>query len=170
VNQPTVIPTNPDNKNSAVTTANPESGIAKGEPQNEKEKEPKIPEAPEREEVVAPKPKYVRSTGDNAKPTNAADRQSQPVANSNLANKLVRDAEQKYLAAITILKRDYDKRRTQLNPQFVAKMDAALSTIDSTIAETRKAVRQNPDDPIALQYMLAAYAKKVEVLKGVAGS
>jgi hypothetical protein len=28
-------------------------------------------------------------------------------------------------------------------------------------------VRQNPEDPIALQYLLAAYSKKVDVLRGM---
>jgi hypothetical protein len=42
--------------------------------------------------------------------------------------------------------------------------------IDNTIAETRRAVRENPDDPIALQYMLSAYAKKIDVLREVARS
>ena len=37
--------------------------------------------------------------------------------------------------------------------------------LDRTIADTRKAVRQHPDDPVAVQYMLTAYAKKVDVLR-----
>ena len=83
------------------------------------------------------------------------------------AEKLLRDAEQKYLAAITILQRNYNKRRPQLDAALVARLDTALNSIDNTIAETKKAMRQNPDDPIALQYMLSAYAKKVEVLRDV---
>ena len=83
------------------------------------------------------------------------------------AESLLRDAEQKYLAAIAILQRDFDKRRSKLDPKLVAKLDASLASIDRTIAETRKAVRQNSDDPIAVQYMLTAFAKKVEVLRDV---
>ena len=83
------------------------------------------------------------------------------------ADQLLRDAERKYVAAIAILNRDYDKRRSQLNAETIARFDAALDSIDRTIAATKAAVNKNPDDPIALQYMLAAYAKKVEVLKDI---
>jgi hypothetical protein len=83
------------------------------------------------------------------------------------AEALLRDAEKKYIAAIAILQRDFDKRRSKLDPQLVAKLEASLASIDSTIAETRKAVRLNFDDPVAVQYMLTAYAKKVEILRDV---
>lgn len=80
---------------------------------------------------------------------------------------LVRDAEQKYLAAIAMLSRDVNRRRSQLDPMMLARFDASLSEIDRTIRETRQVVRQNPEDPIALQYLLAAYSKKVDVLRGM---
>jgi hypothetical protein len=78
---------------------------------------------------------------------------------------LVRDAEQKYLAAIAMLSRDVNRRRSQLDPMMLARFDASLSEIDRTIRETRHVVRENPEDPIALQYLLAAYSKKVDVLR-----
>ena len=78
---------------------------------------------------------------------------------------LVRDAEQKYLAAIAMLSRDVNRRRSQLDPMMLARFDASLSEIDRTISETRLVARQNPGDPIALQYLLAAYSKKVDVLR-----
>jgi hypothetical protein len=80
---------------------------------------------------------------------------------------LVRDAEQKYLAAIAMLSRDVNRRRSQLDPMMLARFDASLSEIDRTIRETRHVVRENPEDPIALQYLLAAYSKKVDVLRGM---
>jgi len=78
---------------------------------------------------------------------------------------LVRDAEQKYLTAIAMLSRDVNRRRSQLDPMMLARFDASLSEIDRTIRETRHVVRENPEDPIALQYLLAAYSKKVDVLR-----
>ena len=80
---------------------------------------------------------------------------------------LVRDAEQKYLTAIAMLSRDVNRRRSQLDPMMLARFDASLSEIDRTIRETRHVVRENPEDPIALQYLLAAYSKKVDVLRGM---
>lgn len=80
---------------------------------------------------------------------------------------LVREAEQKYLTAIAMLSRDVDKRRSQLDPMVLARFDASLAEIDRTIKETRQIVKGNPDDPIALQYLLAAYSKKVDVLREI---
>jgi anti-sigma factor RsiW len=80
-------------------------------------------------------------------------------------DQLVREAENKYLQAIAILSRDVKHRRSQIDPATLARFDAALSDIDRTIAETKQASRQNPGDPIALQYLLAAYSKKVDALR-----
>lgn len=81
---------------------------------------------------------------------------------------LVREAEQKYRAAIALLARDAKRRRTLLEPDVRARFDQTLAAVDRTISETRQAVRQQPDDPVAVQYMLSAYAKKVEVLREMA--
>ena len=83
-------------------------------------------------------------------------------------NLLVRQAEQKYVAAIAILSRDLGTRRQQLDPDTRARFDFALAEIDDTIYATRQAVRGNPSDPIALGYLLTAYSKKVEFLRDTA--
>lgn len=80
-------------------------------------------------------------------------------------DQLVREAENKYLQAIAILSRDVRHRRSLIEPTTLARFDAALADIDRTIAETKQASRQNPGDPIALQYLLAAYSKKVDALR-----
>ena len=83
---------------------------------------------------------------------------------------LVREAEQKYVTAIAMLSRDVNRKRSQLDPIILARFDSALSDIDRTIKDTRRVVRENPEDPIALQYLLAAYSKKVDVLRGMSAS
>jgi len=84
------------------------------------------------------------------------------------SDRLVREAEQKYLAAIRILSRDVAGRRTRMDPQALARFERTLGVIDKSIAETRAAARRHPRDPLAVQYMLTAYAKKVEVLREMA--
>jgi hypothetical protein len=83
-------------------------------------------------------------------------------------DELVREAEQKYLAAIAILSRDVNRRRSRLDADTRARFEQTLAAVDRTIAGTRRAVRQHPGDPVAVQYMLTAYAKKVEVLREMA--
>ncbi|MEW6734258.1 MAG: zf-HC2 domain-containing protein [Acidobacteriota bacterium] len=78
---------------------------------------------------------------------------------------LVKEAEEKYLAAIAILSRDVKEQRAQLDPDMLARFDDALGAIDRTIAQTRQVVREYPSDPVAVQYLLAAYSKKVDLLK-----
>ena len=86
------------------------------------------------------------------------------------AAQLVQQAEEKYLAAISMLSRDVEKNRSQLDPATVARFEEALTSINRTIADTRRAVREHPGDPVAAQYMLMAYAEKVDVLKEMAGA
>jgi hypothetical protein len=83
---------------------------------------------------------------------------------------LVREAEQKYVTAIAMLSRDVNRKRSQLDPIMLARFDSALTDIDRTIKDTRRVVRDNPEDPIALQYLLAAYSKKVDVLRGMSAA
>src|SRR5262249_1884504 len=113
------------------------------------------------------------ATARNDVPTLAKDNKAvsaprrQPRAAEPTPAQLVQEAEQKYLTAIAILSRDVNRRRSELDPTVLARFDASLSEIDRTIRETRRVVRENPEDPIALQYLLAAYSKKVEVLRGM---
>ena len=83
-------------------------------------------------------------------------------------DRLVREAEQKYRAAIGILERGLKDRRRQLDPETRAQFDIALAEIDQTIEATRAAVRRNPGDPIAVGYLVAAYSKKVDFLRDTA--
>jgi len=93
-----------------------------------------------------------------------------PPATALTPTQLVREAEQKYLTAIAMLARDVNRKRSQLDPIMLARFDSALGDIDRTIKDTRRVVRDNPEDPIALQYLLAAYSKKVDVLRGMSAA
>ena len=91
-----------------------------------------------------------------------------PRVETAAADRLVREAEQRYVAAIKILERDVKTRRQRLDPETRARFDETLASIDRTIAETRKTARQHGNDPVAVQYMLSAYSKKVEVMREMA--
>lgn len=83
-------------------------------------------------------------------------------------DELVREAEQKYVAAIAMLSRDVNSRRSRLDPKMAARFEQTLAAVERTINDTRRAVREHPGDPVAAQYMLTAYAKKVDVLREMA--
>ncbi len=97
-----------------------------------------------------------------------ADQNNEQLRRQRMTTRLVRDAESKYLAAIKMLSEDVNRKRTRLDPQVAARFDETLATIDRSIAETRRTVLQQRNDPVAVQYMLSAYAKKVEVMREMA--
>jgi hypothetical protein len=117
---------------------------------NEKEPEAKITTVRrQRTDVVRGRPALVK--GD--------------ASGTQTAAQLVHEAERKYLSAIALLNRDVKRHPSRLDSDARAKLDGALVAIDRTIAATRAAVDRNPNDPVAVQYMLSAYRKKVDVLK-----
>jgi hypothetical protein len=129
-----------------------------------------------REAIVQPQPaKNIAERGRLALAANGGggvERGSRKTAKSSgtlTPDELVRQAEQKYVAAITMLSRDVKSHRSRLDAESVARFEQTLAAIDRTIAETRRAARQHPGDPVAAQYMLTAYAKKVDVLREMIG-
>jgi hypothetical protein len=161
-NVATPSPIGNENSNSSATVrAGNDPNVNKNtSPENEKV----VPNTPDKDQLVKNQNQQQFKA---VKASSNATRQVAEVKPNLTAEELLRDAEMKYIKAIVMLERDFDKKRSKLDPKLVAKLDTSLASIDRTIAETRKAVRQNPGDPIALQYMLTAYAKKVEVLKDV---
>jgi hypothetical protein len=85
-----------------------------------------------------------------------------------VVGKVVLTTEQQYLAAINMLSGNFERRRSQFDPNELVQLRSALAQLDRTIVDTRRAVRENPGNPILVQYMMSAYAKKVEVLKQLA--
>jgi hypothetical protein len=77
----------------------------------------------------------------------------------------IREAEREYLEAITLLDSALAERRASLGPELGRELDKSLRTVDEAIAESRKVYRAHPHDFELAEYMLAAYARKIEVLQ-----
>ena len=82
-------------------------------------------------------------------------------------DQVARRAEQQYLSAIKILSRDIKRRRALISPALLSQLETVLAEVDRTIAATRRVAREQPRDPVAVQYMASAYEKKVELLREV---
>jgi AhpD family alkylhydroperoxidase len=80
---------------------------------------------------------------------------------------VARRAEQQYLSAIEILSRDIKSRRTIISPALRSQLETALADVDRNIAATRRVAREQPRDPVAVQYLALAYEKKIELLREV---
>jgi hypothetical protein len=105
----------------------------------------------------------------NETPRRAGMKAIAPARSSQTPDELVREAEQKYVAAIAMLSRDVHRRRSRLDAETITRFERTLAAVDRTIADTRQAARKHPGDPVAAQYMLTAYARKVDVLREMVG-
>ncbi|HVI72422.1 MAG TPA: hypothetical protein VM656_13175, partial [Pyrinomonadaceae bacterium] len=82
-------------------------------------------------------------------------------------DQVAREAEQQYLFAIEILSRDIKRRRAVISPALLSQLETALAEVDRNIAVTRNAAREQPRDPVAVQYLAVAYEQKVDLLREV---
>ncbi|HYP02461.1 MAG TPA: zf-HC2 domain-containing protein [Pyrinomonadaceae bacterium] len=134
-------------------------------------------QADERQKSQQAAPQRRRSEAERKPALNANDaaqtliaiQQNEQLRRQRATARLVQEAESKYVAAIKLLSEDVNRKRTRLDPQVAARFDETLAAIDRSIAETRRTVlQQRNSDPVAVQYMLSAYAKKVEVMREMA--
>jgi anti-sigma factor RsiW len=105
-----------------------------------------------------------------ARPTEAprAPVKAQPLSDQELLARQLTRAEREYQSAIKMLDRAIAKRRDEIAPEALKQYQASLALIDSSIAQSKRALQERPDDPSASQFLLAAYAKKVELMQTIA--
>ncbi|MFN7947912.1 MAG: zf-HC2 domain-containing protein [Blastocatellia bacterium] len=85
-----------------------------------------------------------------------------------LIQRQVARAVREYQGAVVLLERKIERRRDSLDPAVVAQYEKSIDLINRSIAESRRTLRDRPNDPAAGQYLLAAYAKKVELMQEIA--
>ncbi|HZS08905.1 MAG TPA: zf-HC2 domain-containing protein [Blastocatellia bacterium] len=86
----------------------------------------------------------------------------------DLIQQQVARAAREYQNAIQLLEQKIARRKDTLNPTLLAQYEKSLELINSSIAASRRAMREQPNDPTAGQFLLAAYAKKVELMQEIA--
>lgn len=131
----------------------------------------------ESERDVNPQPQIAVNNGGKNRHALASKREAtarlvrrpSPAERALTPDALIREAEQRYVAAIDLLSRDLNRRRSRLDAETAAQFERTLLAVDRTIADTRRAARKHPNDPVAAKYVLTAYAKKVDVLREMIG-
>ncbi len=123
--------------------------------------EPEPVPAPTKElariEPPKPRPQVVRQ------PVSA-----RPLTESEALAQQLAKTEREYQNTIKLLERAIAKRRDSFAPEAVKKYESSLALIDSSIVQSKRALTQQPDDLAARQFLLAAYAKKVELMQVIA--
>ncbi len=104
-------------------------------------------------------PKYVVR---NAKPNS-----SRPVAPKSPAVKLI-PGERSYLQTIAKLDSTIKSGNKAMRPTLQVEYEKNLAVVDRAIAATRSAVKSNPNDPDAADFMFQAYQSKVDLLNSIA--
>ena len=92
----------------------------------------------------------------------------QKLSDSELLNQQIAKATREYQGAIKLLERTIAKRKTDFDEGAGKQYEGSLALIDASIAASKQALRQQPNDPSAAKFLLAAYAKKVELMQEVA--
>lgn len=108
-------------------------------------------------ELPKPRPQVVRQPV-STRPLSESDALAQQLAKT----------EREYQNTIKLLERAIAKRRDNFSPEAFKKYESSLALIDSSIVQSRRALNQQPDDLAARQFLLAAYARKVELMQVIA--
>jgi hypothetical protein len=106
-------------------------------------------------------PKGVKPPVDRAAPP-------RQLTDQELMNRQIARAEREYQKAIRLLDQAIAKQRDRLDPALIKQYESSLASIDNSIDASRRAFRERPDDPIAGQFLLAAYARKLDLMQDIA--
>lgn len=93
---------------------------------------------------------------------------SRPLTEDELIRQQLARAEREYQNTIQLLDRRIARRKDSLDPVLLAQYQSSMALIDNSIAASRRELREHPKDSIAGQFLLAAYARKVELMEDVA--
>ena len=115
----------------------------------------------EKPNTGASTPKGVKLPVDRAAPPRR-------LTDQELMNRQITRAEREYQKAIRLLDQAIAKQRDRLDPALIKQYESSLVSIDNSINASRRAFIERPDDPIAGQFLLAAYAKKLDLMQDIA--
>ena len=82
----------------------------------------------------------------------------------------LKQAELKYEQAIEELSRVSQRKLAALSPQLAQIFNDNLATMDYYLDECKQAMQHDPENPLVHRYLLAAYQKKVDLLKTISSS
>jgi anti-sigma factor RsiW len=118
--------------------------------------------------VAGEKPNNGAPTPKGAQPPVNRAAQPRQLTDQELMNRQIARAEREYQKAIRLLDQAIAKQRDRLDPALVKQYESSLALIDDSINASRRAMRERPDDPTAGQFLLAAYAKKLDLMQDIA--
>lgn len=123
---------------------------------------------PETRPVAPPKNDLAQRT-ETSKNASRTPLKPQPqLSETQLIQNQIARAEREYQGAIKLLDRVIARNRDNFAPGLLKQYESSLALIDSSIAESRRALRERPEDAASGQFLLSAYAKKLELMQEIA--
>ncbi len=78
-------------------------------------------------------------------------------------NQAVKEFEQ----ALALLRVAYMEKKTELDPELVKELDRNLAVTRIAIAECERALKENPDNDQAIEFLLLGYEKQIGILRQI---
>jgi hypothetical protein len=152
----------------ALTVAVTTWVLKRGKDENIAEKQKEAPAPSQSPQVIttplpAPSPEQPQQAIRRVAPR-ARRLSDQGLIDQQIGQQIAR-AEREYRNAIKLLDRAIAKRKEGFEPELIKQYEGSLALIDSSIAASRRALRERPNDLAAGQFLLAAYARKVELMQ-----
>jgi hypothetical protein len=69
--------------------------------------------------------------------------------------------------AVVALGLAYDQKKEELDPTIVSELDRNIGVIDKAIAECQQALKNDPRNDQAAEFLVVAYEKKIDLLKQI---
>jgi anti-sigma factor RsiW len=118
--------------------------------------------------VAGEKPNTGAGAPHRQTPTHHRPAPPRRLTDQELMNRQIARAEREYQKAIRLLDQAIAKQRDRLDPALIKQYESSLVSIDNSINASRRAFLERPDDPVAGQFLLAAYAKKLDLMQDIA--
>lgn len=102
------------------------------------------------------------------KPSTRPATPAAPLSEDQQIQAQIARTEGEYLKAIRLLDRAIVKRKDTMDADTMSQYKSSLALIDDSIDKSRAALRKQPGDLAAGQFLLAAYARKVDLMQEIA--
>ena len=102
------------------------------------------------------------------KETTVAPPRTRTLTDQEMIQEQLKRTEREYVAAIKMLDQAIVKRKGSIDSEAYKQYEASLALIDDSIDKSRAALRTRAGDPVVGQFLIAAYARKVELMQEIA--
>lgn len=87
-----------------------------------------------------------------------------PNSSQTVASPVVSSENTALAQTVEGMERDYQSRKTTMEPALEATYEKSLASLDDSIRQCKDSIQEEPDNSLARQYLMSAYQEKAEVL------